>query len=72
MLLITSVINYVDFIIYSHSPTLSFPKPKSPNIPCVRKIKKKRGFKTPITVQIFAVAAGTYLDGSLETVGTVC
>jgi len=42
VLAITSAINHADFSISSHLPLPLFPKPKSPNTPCVRKIKKRK------------------------------
>ena len=37
------------------------PKPKSPNTPCVRKIRKKEGLLA--IVSAVALAMGTYVDG---------
>jgi len=51
--------------------SLPFPKPKSPNTPDVRKIKKRRGILSTI-VLVVALTVGTYMDDSPETVGMEC
>ena len=56
------------FTVVTPSP---FPKPKSPNTPNVRKIKK-RGEDLLVILSADVVAVGTYVDGSQGILGMVC
>ena len=57
------------FTVVTPSP---FPKPKSTNTHCIKKIRRKNGEDLLVITPAVVVAVGIYLDDFLESLGMVC